>query len=439
MDALGLGDIHLKCDIPFIKLERLSCRETVQWFNAASKDDNRTSEELLRDVDEDSLLFDLLHEIDPLYKRRNNLIDEVNEYWEDIMIFEKGYPEKLVKIGDSVQEYIDEWTAIVKGASLDLANSAYTTFVDAFSEISECASSIGESMADWETEMDHELLTSSFLICKCGGKIEFLSSGQEHLLYCAKLVTRFVEMMESFKGYLDELYENKRYFGGATDSENEVSLSSSSRSLANIIESFHVQGKEFILDENTVAMQLRFITKGYNKEKSKWESAMIGMVVLTPLSIYGAMAGGGTAVAISLGILVFDGYNVYVQDQDGKKENFGGDTVTISNDVASLASGGFGFYDEQIGSVAPTLKKFSTYGNVTIAIGFLNSMNNMFYTSEEDWIEDIEITLFTKTMAFIAKQRYDDEVNPIKEFDGIRMVKVKSKVDYICDSLVPVN
>lgn len=50
MDALGLGDIHLKCDIPFIKLERLSCREkvnehtticarllisdeTVQWFN----------------------------------------------------------------------------------------------------------------------------------------------------------------------------------------------------------------------------------------------------------------------------------------------------------------------------------------------------------------------------------------------------------------------
>lgn len=42
-------------------------------------------------------------------------------------------------------------------------------------------------------------------------------------------------------------------------------------------------------------------------------------------------------------------------------------------------------------------------------------------------------------MAFIAKQRYDDEVNPIEKFDGIRMVKVKSKVDYICDSLVPVN
>lgn len=47
--------------------------------------------------------------------------------------------------------------------------------------------------------------------------------------------------------------------------------------------------------------------------------------------------------------------------------------------------------------------------------------------------------MFTKTVAFIAKQRYDDEVNPIKEFDGIRMVKVKSKVDYICDSLVQVN
>lgn len=29
MDAFGLGDIHLKCDIPFIKLERLSCREKV--------------------------------------------------------------------------------------------------------------------------------------------------------------------------------------------------------------------------------------------------------------------------------------------------------------------------------------------------------------------------------------------------------------------------
>ena len=69
------------------------------------------------------------------------------------------------------------------------------------------------------------------------------------------------------------------------------------------------------------------------------------------------------------------------------------------------------------------------------AIGHIMSIGSLFYTSEENWIEEIEITVFTKYMAHIIKQSYNEDLTPQKPFYGPSMVRGKAKKDYLCDTM----
>lgn len=424
------------------KREELKKRIPVsQPSNATKKQHTKELEQAMRDAKEEARLFELKQKIGPLYKKRQSLIDELEDYWEDILIFEQGYQSKLVKLGNTVQKYIDDWTVIVKEAGLDLNSSNYTSFVDTLSVISENALSIGESMVNWETVTDNALMTSSFLICKCGGKIQFLSDGQQHYLYCAKILKKFTKLLKDTAGYLQGLLDNRCYYYGPE--ENIVFMNSARTSFSNVADAFEETGKEFVLDQDTLAMELRFISRGYNKEKAKKQAALIGMMVLTPIAVEGSLAATfgyeGVGVAISTGLWIYDSINIVNQSEEELDENVKGDLVTISNDTTSAVSSLAAWDIKYLKHVSKTEKEVSALGNPTIVISFLNSLSGMFYTSEEDWIEDIEVTVFTKDLAIIAKERYDDQVEEVKPFDGKEMVIAKTKVDYSCDSLTRVN
>lgn len=65
----------------------------------------------------------------------------------------------------------------------------------------------------------------------------------------------------------------------------------------------------------------------------------------------------------------------------------------------------------------------------------LNSFIKLFYTSEEDWIEKIEITVFTDYFAHIISQKYKRDATPQSDFNGLSMVRAVSRKDYICDAM----
>lgn len=410
-----------------------------QPSNATKKEDAKEPKQAGKDAVEEKRLLEIKKDIEPLYKERNALIKEVEGYWDDILIFKKGYQSKIKNISALVKSYISDWEKLLSDAALDLESEEYIAFNSTFSSIVENASAIGESMLNWEEVSDNALLTSSFLICKCGGVIEFLSSGQEHFLYCAKLLDQFVILMRKSASYLQELADNNCVFMGVTFEESNESVTTAIKSLNNIVSSFENVGQEFELDKDTLAMELRFITKGYNKEKSKKQAALIGMLLLTPIAIAGGAASATAGVAVSAGLFGYDAYNMMSQTPEEQNENISSDMVTAVNDTTSLVSSFVTLYIDGNWRASDTLKSISALGNPTIVVSFLSSLSGIFYTSEEDWVEEIEITVFSKYIAHIIKAKYDEEVTEVEPFDGKKMVIAKSKRDYSCESLKMVN
>lgn len=408
--------------------------------NATRAEDVKTESQSKSDMEEEFRLIEIRKKVPPLYKERINLIDQVQDYWDNILVFAEGYQSELAELSNAVAAYVWKWKNLLNEAGIDTTNEKFTSFSDTFYAISNDAATIGRNMVNWETEEDYALLTSSFLICKCGGKIEFLSSGQEHYLYCGKLFAQFVVLLRNSVSYFQELLDKNCVYN-VTPEESDKSVNSAIKSLQNIISAFEISGRDFLLDEDTKAVEIRFITKGYNKEKAKKQAALIGMFVLTPIAVAGGAAGGGAGAAVSAGLWIYDAVGIGTQDPEDGIENTGGDLVTIGNDTVSVASGiaTWTYGNTLSWRRSPMTNTLISWGNPTVVISFLNSLSGLFYSSEDDWIEEIEITVFTPYLAHIIKEAYDREVNEVKPFDGKEMVRAKSKVEYSCESLKTIN
>jgi len=52
------------------------------------------------------------------------------------------------------------------------------------------------------------------------------------------------------------------------------------------------------------------------------------------------------------------------------------------------------------------MKMLTGVGNTTVVIAFAASMTGLFFTSDEDWVEAVEITVYTEDLVFIIRQEY---------------------------------
>lgn len=407
--------------------------------NASKKEDSYTAEEQAQIIAAQSKLIAALPSIEQLYDNRKNLIKKVDSCWDKILIFKNGYQTELKNLGRDIETYVRDWKTALENAEMDLRNKNYTDFFDYYSKIYTNAKNAAEGMLNWEEEAEYALLTSSFLICKCGGKIEFVSSGQQHALYCNKLFNQFVILLQNAANYFQYVLETNIVFGGVLPEESDASAASTAVSLLNIKSSFD-NNSEFILADGTKAIELRFITKGYNAEKEKKQSAIIGMLVLTPMvaaatSIAGPIAG----VAVSACTWGFDAYVIGSQDREEQDENSAEDLNTVLVDTVDLGSNIASFGIDGVSRPGAAMKAISAIGTPLTVIGYFKMLTDIFYTSDEDWIQEIEITVFTTYMAHIIKQKYKENVEVDAVFDGRTMIRTKSKVDYSAESLKTIN
>ena len=61
----------------------------------------------------------------------------------------------------------------------------------------------------------------------------------------------------------------------------------------------------------------------------------------------------------------------------------------------------------------------------------LTNLDKFFYTSDETWVEDLKITVFTEDYVIIGKQKLDKDCNIIVDKP---VIEIHSKVDYAVDA-----
>ncbi len=85
------------------------------------------------------------------------------------------------------------------------------------------------------------------------------------------------------------------------------------------------------------------------------------------------------------------------------------------------------------------MKMLTGVGNATVVIAFTASMTGLFFTSDEDLVETVEVTVYTEDLIFIIRQEYTKNAEEKAPFDGRTGMKILSRVDYTSSSLKMVN
>ncbi len=85
------------------------------------------------------------------------------------------------------------------------------------------------------------------------------------------------------------------------------------------------------------------------------------------------------------------------------------------------------------------MKMLTGVGNATVVIAFAASMTGLFFTSDEDWVEAVEVTVYTEDLVFIIRQEYTENAEEKAPFDGRTGMKILSRVDDTSSSLKMVN
>ncbi len=412
-------------------------KESEKYITANPSDASPARKESENQRGEDIVTVDKLWKAEPalkkIYNQGKDKIKRWENYLDEVQIYEGDYAESLNKLASEMESYSQEWISLIESVGISTANEKVKSFTDYCSQIITMAEKLGQDMENWQ-DVSYALLTSSYLICKCGGKIEFLSNGQEHILYCNKLLIEFIKLLKNGANYLQQVLDNNSvYMGAESKEENDLSVGSAKTSLLSIVNSFN-ENKEFVLDENTKAFQIRFITRGCNKEEEAKANALLGIAFFTPIS---KGTNGVAGWIVSAGILTYDTAVISSQDKEEQKQNEMNDGKTIARDVIS-------FFNDPVSSMLkyrnvkyiigdkPAIISHAI-GKCVEVLGILSNLAQLVYTSEEDWIEEIEITVFTDYFAHIISQKYNQDTTPQSEFNGLSMVRAKSRKDYVCD------
>ncbi len=85
------------------------------------------------------------------------------------------------------------------------------------------------------------------------------------------------------------------------------------------------------------------------------------------------------------------------------------------------------------------MKMLTGVGNAKVVIAFAASMTDLFFTSDEDWVESVEVTVYTEDLVFIIRQEYTENAEEKAPFDGRTGMKILSRVDCTSSSLKMVN
>lgn len=272
----------------------------------------------------------------------------------------------------------------------------YKTLKTEFQELASKTKKIKSTLIDWKEKEYHLILTNSFLVCRCGGIISFLTSGQEHMLRAKTLLKSILDTVTRFKDHCVK---------GQTDyciRETENDVYESYKHAAEGLKIFEKivgpsTSEELKLPQVPIYMEL--ISHSYNDE--------IRQRILTALAVIGSESKIITFLCSTLTVSLID------LESDDPSDMVSG----VSANIDALNT--LGIIDELGGKGIVYVN--GLYGKIMNIAGAL-------YTSYETWIECVRITVFTDTHAHV-KEQYMDKDGRCR--DGLNDAHIYSKADYI--------
>lgn len=250
-----------------------------------------------------------------------------------------------------------------------------------------------QKIYNWEEKEYHLITTKSFLVCRCGGIISFVDSGQEFGKVVDQLMASILSMITEFrehcqKGMTDFCIKDWDYV------DHEWSSYQAAAEGLGVFEKMMLgSGKT----ENTMdtCIYMELICHSYNEEMNKAVMAALSLISLR-------------CDALSF-LLAF--YTVATMEKSAK-----GAADGISADISALEAVG-GVLKKQGAEKVVDLNNLYTV---------VNSIVGFFYVSYETWIENVRITVFTDSHAHV----YERKLNRIGNILGKMYVQMWSKSDY---------
>lgn len=265
----------------------------------------------------------------------------------------------------------------------------------------------------WKEKEYHLITTHSFLVCKCGGIITFKSSGQEYKDISENLMSSLLTTITEFKeycrqgmvdyclkefDYVDHEWSSyKAAAEGMEDLERMV--------LREIDENGAQNEKETIETSDTDAhIYIELICKSYNDEIKKATMSLLALLSLRSkvLSLIVAAYGIGTL-------------------EDNAQGAIDGISANISA-LESLPGENTGVITQLGGANIVKINNFYTI--LSSIVGFL-------YVSYNTSIQNIKITVFTKTHAHVCER----VLNEVGMLEKGMYAQMYTKTDYISGGL----
>lgn len=229
-----------------------------------------------------------------------------------------------------------------------------------------------EEIREWKEDELHLILDDSFLVCRCGGIISFLDSGQD---FC-KIVDNLEASILATVTQLKERCLNQGTDYEQKDDNDTRNRKYSYKEAAKGLKKFVnlLLGKEDTSSIN-VCVYVELVCKSYNDEIKQRMITLLSLITLLPHT-------GALAFALAIYTL-----------------------STIENDTKGAADGVSADISAWEAAYKISDRGFNALVKYNNGYTLLSSIINLFYVSYDSQIEDIKITVFSDYYAHVIERK----------------------------------
>lgn len=324
-----------------------------------------------------------------------------------IIIGENGFEDmagQLQEVKQKLLEIREHWETAYDSYEYLKNYAEYRNLLDEF--IEETDRSI-QKIRNWKEKEYHLITTKSFLVCRCGGIISFTDSGQDFGKLVDRLVAAILSMVTEFRehcqrGMVDYCIKEWDEIDGKWSSYKAAAdgLKGFERMLLGPTEAENTT-------ESSIYMEL--ICHSFNDEMSKTVMSALALLSLKCNVVAFLLAFYALATMEETGTGAVDGISADISALESI-----GETVENNEFEGILTQAGAG-----------TVVQFNNLYTIVTSIA------NFFYISDETWIENVRITVFTDSHAHVYERKLDKEANIL----GGTYVQMWTKSDYISGDL----
>lgn len=234
----------------------------------------------------------------------------------------------------------------------------------------------------WEENEYHLLTTNSFLVCRCGGIITFLNSGQDYQMATDNIIASIFIMITEFKEACQMAIENYSLVKLDDNQKIQNSYEAALKGLEYFEQSLLENAEGDMPAETAIYVEL--ITHSYNDEYQKQTMSVVSLISLQVASI-----------SFLLSTILLSQTERYFESSSSIADT-GSAFISF---LESLKTGDdLGIISQLGGGI---IAQFNNLYTLVISIA------GFFYFSYETWIENIRITVFTDTHAHVSQRKLE--------------------------------